>query len=328
MRFSIVTPAFNAARYLPEMLASLRSQSFTDWELRIVDDCSTDSTLEIIRKAALSDPRIKVIALTENSGSCFYPRRRAIESAEGDYVVNIDADDTVEPDYLLNLDQKICQSGADIVYADMYVGGKKILPDTDIDPDKVFSGKEIFRQTLNSWKIAGIGATSRELALRSLTLFNLEFGDTSYWGGFHDENLTRLDIFLARKVAFAPAGYFYRTVDGSITHAVNAGRFELLNADINLRDFAGRHFGSDSDEYAMANAQLFHHVVEFMRLLNKHPEVNTQEIVATVRSAFRAIDFKRARGWVSPRYLALMRMGYSVARTFLKVYSGEKGNSK
>lgn len=325
MRFSVVTPAFNAERFLPEMLHSLKSQSYSDWELRIVDDCSTDSTRSLIEHAATSDSRIKPLFLDRNSGNCFLPRRLAMEAAEGEYVVNIDADDTVEPDYILKIDRELQITGADIVYCDVRVGAKKEQPTDDSFYNRTFRGRDILKKTLDGWHIAAIGATRRQIALDALSLFDNEFpGDKR--GGFDNEILSRLDIFLAGKVAVAPASYFYRMVDSSVTHSLNTRRFELLDSDILLRDFVGRHYGTDSDEYVLANAQLFHHVIELIRVLNRNPRVETLGIEEKVRRAFKAIDLDKARGQVSPRYLALMRLGFNATRTVLKVYPGKEAN--
>lgn len=323
MRFSIVTPAYNAGPYIKEMIESVKSQSFTDWELRIVDDCSSDNTKEIIQAAAAEDSRIKTLFLTSNSGSCFLPRRKAIETSEGEYIVNIDADDAVEPDYLLKLDAVIRQTGAELVYADMYLwdgeNKEKIIPKGQDVYGKLYTGQSLFRKTLDGWDVSGVAATSRDLALKSLVLFDEDFGRKEAWGAFHDENLTRLDLYLAGKVAFANAEYGYRTVDNSISRQLTDKRLELLKADMSLVGFVARHFGNESEEYALAHRQLFHHVIEFMRL---RPKRRGWE--KAVREAFNAIDLNAIRTMCSPRYWWLLKSGYPFANMILGIYGGRK----
>lgn len=330
MRFSIVTPVYNAERYLGRMLDSVRHQSLYDWELRIVDDGSTDGTKAIIEAAATDDPRIKPLYLDENSGSCFFPRRVAIERSEGDYIVNIDADDYVERDYLYNLESRIRETGADLVYADMFLfkDGEKpqkfIISEEEDIYHEIFNGQSIFKKSIDKWEVTGVAATARQLSLLSLQLFDFEFSLDRYCGTFENENLTRLDLYLAERVAFAHAAYFYRQNPDSVTHKLSFSKFELLESDENLCRFAAKYYGQDSMEYKYANRQFFHHIIEFIRLLNTNPSFpQRKEAVALTKHALKRVDFKSVRELVSPRYFSIMQMGYHFTKKVLGVYEGK-----
>lgn len=328
MKFSIVTPAYNASKYLPSMLESLKLQSFSDWELRIVDDGSSDETPRIIEKFSNDDKRIKPIYLRNNSGSCFVPRQMAINASIGDFIVNIDADDTVEKDYLLKLDATIKVTAAELVYANMIIlsekSAYKLIPENDDLYSHTFEGRKIFHWSLDQWRVSGVGATSRTLALQSLRLFNKDRIETNTYCHFEDENLTRLDLFLARKVAFCNADYFYRQVDDSITHKIGFSRFELLNADMKLCDFIKKNFGERSEEYALIQRQLFHHTVESIRLLGIRCDFDRRNEAENLsRKAFRSLNLNILKGRVSPRYLALIRLGYPVSKFILGIYGGK-----
>ena len=330
MRFSIVTPVYNAEKYLPDMIRSVRSQSLYDWELIMVDDGSADNSREIIRAAALEDPRIRLLCLEENSGSCFYPRRVAIEQSSGDYIVNIDADDTVEKDYLYQMESTILRTGADLVYADMFLveDGEepiKFIPKEDSVYSKLYEGRTIFSMTLDGWGVSGVAATSRNLALNSLKLYDQEFSLDRYWGAFHDENLTRLDLFLAEKVAFAPTKYFYRQIPESLSHSVSLGKFDLLKADENLCFFTFKFFGDGSQEYMLAERQFFHHIIESLRLLNTNPAFEGRDrAIEIIKRAIKKVDHKAIRDIVSPRYRTLIKMGYHPSKAILKMFDGKK----
>jgi len=83
---------FNSAEFLPEVVLSVLAQSFSDWELILVDDCSLDSSVEIIESFASLDARIKLIRLAENCGVAT-ARNRATEVAQGRYIGFLDSDD-------------------------------------------------------------------------------------------------------------------------------------------------------------------------------------------------------------------------------------------
>jgi hypothetical protein len=92
-RFSIVIPAHNAARFLPDALASLAAQSCADWEALVVDDGSTDETLAVARGVA--DARVRVH--TQPNRGVSAARNWGLAEATGEYIVFLDADDILLP---------------------------------------------------------------------------------------------------------------------------------------------------------------------------------------------------------------------------------------
>jgi glycosyltransferase involved in cell wall biosynthesis len=98
--FSIVVPVYNRAQLVPKAIASVLSQSLSHFELILVDDASTDNTVQVIN--TIDDPRIKLISLTENGGNA-KARNMGWKAAKGDWIVYLDSDDWLELDYLSTL---------------------------------------------------------------------------------------------------------------------------------------------------------------------------------------------------------------------------------
>ncbi len=96
---SIITPSYNSSSLIPETIESVLAQSEINWEMIIVDDCSTDSSVEIIQSFAEYDSRIKLIQLTENSGAAV-ARNKGIKAAKGRYIAFLDSDDAWSPEKL------------------------------------------------------------------------------------------------------------------------------------------------------------------------------------------------------------------------------------
>ena len=96
---SIITPVHNAEKFLEQCMASVRSQSYPNWEHILVNDCSTDNSLAIIQKHAVADKRIRYVTLEKNSGAGI-ARNKAIEIAKGDYIAFLDSDDLWFPEKL------------------------------------------------------------------------------------------------------------------------------------------------------------------------------------------------------------------------------------
>lgn len=63
---SIITPCYNAARCIQDTIQSVISQTYQDWEMLIVDDCSTDNSVEIVKSLAAKEPRIKLFSLVDD----------------------------------------------------------------------------------------------------------------------------------------------------------------------------------------------------------------------------------------------------------------------
>lgn len=93
---SVIMPAYNAERYIKESIQSVMGQSYSHWELIIVNDGSTDDTLKIIE--CFQDDRI--IALSQPNQGVSYARNRALEMASGKYITFLDADDTLTKESL------------------------------------------------------------------------------------------------------------------------------------------------------------------------------------------------------------------------------------
>ena len=96
---SIVTPVYNAERFIKETIDSVIAQTYKNWEMILVDDCSSDSSAEIIDEYVKSDSRIKYMKNAENSGAAV-SRNAGIEAAEGQYIAFVDSDDVWESEKL------------------------------------------------------------------------------------------------------------------------------------------------------------------------------------------------------------------------------------
>ncbi|MGK4566574.1 glycosyltransferase family 2 protein [Flavobacterium sp. 3HN19-14] len=96
---SVITPAFNSEKFIAATIMSVQNQTFRDWEMIIVDDCSSDATVAIVTEFAVSDDRIKLIRLEKNSGTGI-ARNTALNTASGKYIAFVDADDLWKPEKL------------------------------------------------------------------------------------------------------------------------------------------------------------------------------------------------------------------------------------
>lgn len=89
---SIVTPVYNAEKFISETIDSIQKQTYKDWELILVDDCSSDSSYDIISEYMKNDKRIRYIKLEKNSGAAV-SRNTGIKNARGRFIAFVDSDD-------------------------------------------------------------------------------------------------------------------------------------------------------------------------------------------------------------------------------------------
>lgn len=114
-KVSVVMPAYNCERFIKEAVDSVLSQTLTDLELIVVDDCSKDGTYRIVDDIAQSDTRVKLFKMETNSGVAKV-RNFGISKATGKYIALLDSDDVWEKDKLERQIALVEKSNADICY--------------------------------------------------------------------------------------------------------------------------------------------------------------------------------------------------------------------
>lgn len=115
---TIGIPVYNAEKYIRMTVDSAMAQTFESIEFLILDDCGTDSSIDIIREIQQTHPRGKDIRMLKNYGNMgvSYSRNRIVEEAQGKYLFFLDADDVISPDAIQCLYQEATDYGADVVY--------------------------------------------------------------------------------------------------------------------------------------------------------------------------------------------------------------------
>ena len=131
-KVSVILPVYNAEKFLKEAIDSILNQTFTDFELLLINDGSTDRSKEII--GSFSDKRINYVENDINKG-LIYSLNRAIDLAEGKYIARMDADDVALPERLEKQIDYLESSDADIVATRVKLIDEKgnALPDWDDD---------------------------------------------------------------------------------------------------------------------------------------------------------------------------------------------------
>jgi teichuronic acid biosynthesis glycosyltransferase TuaG len=120
---SVIMPAYNAAKFIAESINSVIAQTYSHWELIIVDDGSEDDLKSIVEKFAEKDSRIKYVH--QLNGKQGKARNTGIENSEGELVAFIDADDIWKPQLLEEQTALITGTGADLVFSNIMIIDKE-----------------------------------------------------------------------------------------------------------------------------------------------------------------------------------------------------------
>lgn len=118
-KISVIVPVYNVEKYLPRCIDSILAQTFTDFELLLIDDGSSDNSGRICDKYAMNDKRIR--AFHQENGGVSYARNMGLDKSKGEYVFFIDSDDYVESDCLASLYACMQNQSADIVFCDFII---------------------------------------------------------------------------------------------------------------------------------------------------------------------------------------------------------------
>lgn len=125
---SIIIPVYNTESYLRRCIDSVLAQTYSNLEIILVNDGSTDSSLEICEQYAMQDCRIRV--LQQNNQGAFRARARGVEESQGNFIGFVDSDDWIEPCMYSELYQRIMETGADVVESGLFrmLKGKAEVP--------------------------------------------------------------------------------------------------------------------------------------------------------------------------------------------------------
>lgn len=227
-KVSIITPVYNAEKYLYKAIDNIIAQTLTDWELILVNDGSTDNSSQICDEYAAKDTRIKVIHKA-NEGVAV-ARQTGIDHATGKYSIHADADDWMEYNALEALYRKAETENADVVIADFFTtnNGKDLY--CKQYPSELNS-KIIVYDLLNN-KLFG-SLWNKLIRLELYKHYNLHF----YKGIDHCEDLLICIQLMQNeniKITYLPkAFYHYCMYPDSITHHFTR---ETYNIRIKFRD--------------------------------------------------------------------------------------------
>lgn len=149
MKISVIIPVFNAEIYLKRCLDSVLNQTLRDIEVICIDDCSTDSSFEILQDFAKMDARLTILRNVKNIGQGL-TRNKGIDLAKGEYIAFVDCDDWIEADMYQTLYEKSDYEMYDLICCNLvfdFPDGTKGIP--RMPPSDVITQEFLINEALN-----------------------------------------------------------------------------------------------------------------------------------------------------------------------------------
>lgn len=252
MRFSIIVPVYNTVEYLEMCILSVINQSFSDWEMIMVDDGSDDGSRNILESYSEKDDRIRVYH-QKNSGQ-FFARQKGIDLAQGEYILFLDSDDRYMPEALMTIDKYIQYECPDMI---LYTGE---IVENGVATNRFIGRISAEEQRLSSQWLKESLISSNDMNSLYLKAFKrkLFFGDQTDYSSFKGtccgEDKARLlyPLTVAKYIYYIPDRlYLYYHRDKStmrqfevhtISRMMANDLFRLLNDYMKL-------WGMDDDHY-------------------------------------------------------------------------------
>lgn len=226
-KVSVIIPAYNVERFIAECVNSVRKQTYKNLEIIIIDDGSSDRTLEICEELASEDDRVKIV--NNNHGGVSRARNAGLDNATGELIVSVDSDDVILPDMIETLYNKMLETSAEVVAC-----GCRFITE---------EGEPIFDKfPAQEWVVSGRDAlASRDSEICANAMIAAPWGKLTrkevYDGKRYKEGIVYEDRHLmprlyygVSKFAVIPyVGCLYRQRNGSIMHtSPSPERFKLL----------------------------------------------------------------------------------------------------
>ena len=322
---SIIVPIYNAQSYLRDCLDSIWHQSYTDWVCLLVNDGSTDSSQVVIDEYCAKDKRF--LAITKpNEKSADLARKYAIDSAQSEWIMHIDADDVIVSDFVERMVRRQEETGADLVAARLIgcesgiEGEAYRSPDMSFDMSQVLSGAEACLLNIGKWTWS---ANAGVLYRKSLT------ADVVYGGLMNsDEFSQRLLTYCASKVAFEDVHYLYRANEGTSV-AISSRIFDRTLVDMQLEEFVYQKFPNRKDKIkALTWQRLFNLIyleADFVANKENFPvdeKVHTRHILQKSYDALKRI----LTIWYVPTHAWMTLLPYSMFEKVAYCYVRYKRN--
>jgi len=317
---SIAVPVYNSEKYLNVCLKSLIAQTYKNLEIVVLNNDSTDNSLQIIEEYAKRDARIKYYTIPHVPTET-WSRNNAYVRTTAEWVIPIDSDDSIEPEYVEKLWNRHLATGAEWVGATMTLIDQKgnicgRIPKDYFDYSQILKGKDAVILTLKGWLINGNGALIHRnlvpciVSRETKPQFNVEYD-------------TRVILYQAEKVAFVDAKYFFGYNPNSVGRKPSFTKLTyVLHSYVGLLPFITAHYDTSSEELSCITGASASLIIRSFKtyLTNKggFTKEQNKDYKAMILSLYKNLSFVNIKDSLFKKFLKILLAWMNV--NLLKVF--------
>lgn len=299
---SVVVPVYNVEPFIGRCFESLLNQTYTDYEIIVVDDKTPDRSIEIVEKMLCDCPeksgRVKIVRHEVNKGLPA-ARNTGMQIAKGDYLLHFDSDDYASTDMLEKMVRKVEETGADIVYSDWnlaYDSSIRYMSQPECrTPEEALEAMLGGRMKYNVW--------NKLVRIRLYTENGISFPEGFGMG----EDMTMIKLFaVAKRIAYIPEAFYYyvKTNSSAMTATVSKKALEEINHNV-----------KETDRFlSQLNIDGFDSLMSLFKLSVKYPLLFSDDIV----------NYKTWSTWFPETNHAYFLQGFGYRGTFLQWLASHK----
>ena len=233
MLFTILVAQYNNGKYFEDCYKSIMAQTYQNWETIIVDDCSTDDSVELMKKLIGDDARFKIFSNDENKG-CGFTKRKCVELANGEICGFLDPDDAISETAVAEMvQQHIKLPGIVLIYSNF------TYCDENLEPQKIHFQKKVENFSPDFFNLDG---SISHFATFKNSYYKKTSGIDAYLQRAVDQDLY-LKLYEVGEVFYLNQNlYHYRIHDGGISTNGNTENASLWHWLVNLETAKRRNF--------------------------------------------------------------------------------------
>lgn len=315
IKISVIIPVYKAEKFLEKCIRSVMNQTLREIEIICINDGSPDNSLNILKKLAMEDRRIKIID-QKNKGVC-KARNEAIKIAKGKYCINVDSDDWIEKNYLEEMYNMAEKNGSDIVVSDIssdfiYEENKNyIMKDLDIGEETTLTGREYINIFLtNNFK----GYSWNKLIKRELYVKNnIKYNESIYI--FEDNEIILKLAYYSNKINKLNKAFYHYIRHNSVASSQSK---EKILSDINISFREINSFFKKNKEDIFLNKLYIHWYNNLFRIL-LISEMNNKKYITIVFKLLNKINIINLIK--SVKIIGIKAVGYGI---IIKIFKFKK----
>lgn len=282
---SIIVPIYNCEKYLEESINSIINQTYHNLEIILVNDGSTDKSLNICKKFADRDERIKILS-QENKGATF-ARNSGLKKSKGKYLMFFDADDILCKDAVLKMANNFKKEECDIVIGsckNIDENGEIFSTKTHYNDD-IFSNKKVYEVCSNYDPFPGNKLYKSEIIRENL----LEFDHVKI---AQDLNFyLKYLIFCKNVITISECVSYYRIVNNSISRTYSFNILDIVNSFKKIKEFYNKYGMEKMYIKYLSIVEMKHYLGQMNKLTYFESKSDRKKILTEFSNAIKKIKF-------------------------------------